>query len=112
MFGINLNVIVAMVTKLCTYSISAMAMHAMLLRFASCIPMLILKSQRHNFSQTNNFSKIIKFGVKSKIHSYNISYNLDNQQVFKELGCLPLFKKTLITPLFNNDFTTCATIQW
>ena len=25
--------------------------------------MLILKSQRHNFSQTNNFSQIIKFGV-------------------------------------------------
>ena len=67
MFGINLNVIVAMVTKLCTHSISAMAcnaMPAMLLRFAFCIPVLILNSQRHNFSQTNNFSQIIKFGVK------------------------------------------------
>ena len=38
-------------------------MHDMLLRFACCIPVLILKSQRHNFSQTNNFSQIIKFGV-------------------------------------------------
>ena len=63
MFAINLKVIVAMVTKLCTHSISAMAMHAMLLRFACYIPVLILKSQRHNFSQTNNFSQIIKFGV-------------------------------------------------
>ena len=44
MFGINLKVIVAM-------------------RFACCIPVLILKSQRHSFSQTNNLSLIIKFGV-------------------------------------------------
>ena len=40
-------------------------MHAMLLRFASCIPVLILKNQRHNFSQINNFSQIIKFGVSN-----------------------------------------------
>ena len=33
------------------------------MRFACCIPVLMLKSQRHNFSQTNNLSLIIKFGV-------------------------------------------------
>ena len=60
MFGINLKVIVAMVTELCTHSISAIACSAC---HAPEICMLILKSQRHNFSQTNNFSQIIKFGV-------------------------------------------------
>ena len=60
MFGINLKVIVAMIAELCTHSIS---LHAMLLRFACCIPVLIVKSQRHSFSQTNNFSQIIIFGV-------------------------------------------------
>ena len=38
-------------------------MHAMLLRFSSCIPVLILKSQRLKFSQTNHFSQINKFFV-------------------------------------------------
>ena len=38
-------------------------MHAMLLRIPSCIPVLILKSQRLKFSQTNNFSQINKFFV-------------------------------------------------
>ena len=41
-----LKVLVAMVTELCTHSISAMvcmAMPTMLLRFASCMPVLILK---------------------------------------------------------------------
>ena len=42
-------------------------MHAMLLRFASCIPVLILKNQRHNLSQTNDFSQIIKFDVPSDL---------------------------------------------
>ena len=37
-------------------------MHAMLLRFASCIPVLILKSQTQCFSK-HHFSQIIKFGV-------------------------------------------------
>ena len=63
MFGMNSKVLVAMVTKLCTRSISH-ALHAMLLRYSSCIPVLILKSQRHSFTQTNNFSQIIKFGVR------------------------------------------------
>ena len=54
MFSINLKVLVAMETKLCTYSISAMACQ----RFASCIPVLILKCQRHNFSQIIKFSVI------------------------------------------------------
>ena len=69
MFGINLKVLVAMVTELRTHFISAMACNAMLLRFASCIPVLILKSQRRFFSQTNNFSQIIKFGV---LIAYNV----------------------------------------
>ena len=38
-------------------------MHAMLLRFSSYIPVLILKSQRLKFSHTNNFSQINKFFV-------------------------------------------------
>ena len=71
MFGIHLKVIVAMVTELCTHSISAMA---------RCIPVLILISQRHIFSQTNNFSQIIKFGVsigiKEKITKLVTNSNL------------------------------------
>ena len=47
MYGIHLKVLVAMVTKRCTHFISAM--HAMLLRFSSCIPVLILKSQKPKF---------------------------------------------------------------
>ena len=35
----------------------------MLLRFSSYIPVLILKSQRLRFSQTNKFSQINKFFV-------------------------------------------------
>ena len=47
-------------------------MHARLLRFSSCIPVLILKSQRLKFSQTNNFSQINKFFVTGeKIFCYN-----------------------------------------
>ena len=57
------------------------AMHAMLLRFASCIPVLMLKSQRHNFSQTNNFSQIIKFGV------YYASYNVQTSPVRCRKDC-------------------------
>ena len=34
------------------------AVHAMLLSFSSCIPVLIFKSQTLRFSQTNNFSQI------------------------------------------------------
>ena len=37
--------------------------HNMLCKGMKCIPMLILKSQRHTFSQTNNFSQINKFFV-------------------------------------------------
>ena len=40
-------------------------MYAMLLRFSSYLPVLILKSQRLKFSQTNNFSQINKFFVTS-----------------------------------------------
>ena len=57
MYGIDLKVLVSMVTELYIHVISAMALHAMLLRFAYCIPALILKSQRHKFSQTNNYSQ-------------------------------------------------------
>ena len=54
MFGINLKVIVAMLTKLCTHSISA---HSMLLRFACCIPVLILKRQSTIFLKRIIFLK-------------------------------------------------------
>ena len=37
--------------------------HTMLCNGMKCIPVLILKSQRHTFSQTNNFSQINKFFV-------------------------------------------------
>ena len=58
MFGTKLKVLVAMVTELCTHSISAMACNACHApEICICIPVLILKNQRHNFSQ------IIKFGV-------------------------------------------------
>ena len=60
-------------------------MHAMLLRFASCISVLILKSQRHNFSQTNNFSQIIKFGVRCNTSSNGLkhinNYGVPNKNV-------------------------------
>ena len=63
MFGINLKVIVAMVTELCTQSISAMAYNAC---YAPEICMLhtsanFEKSKTQFFS--NNFIQIIKFGV-------------------------------------------------
>ena len=42
-------------------------MHTVLLRFSSCIPVLILKSQILRFSQTNNCSEINKFLVQVEI---------------------------------------------
>ena len=58
------EVIVAMVTKLCTHSfLQWYETHTMLCNGMKCIPVLILKSQRHTFSQTNNFSQINKFFV-------------------------------------------------
>ena len=45
-------------------------MHAVPLRFSSYIPVLILKSQRLRFSETNNFSQINKFFVKSVLGSF------------------------------------------
>ena len=61
MHGVNVKVLVAMVTELCTHFISAIACNAMLLRFSSCILVLILKSQKHKFSQTNTaFERIEK----------------------------------------------------
>ena len=66
-FGINLKVIVAIVTELCTHSISAMhACHAPKI----CILHTSANFEvRHNFSQTNNFSQIIQFGV---LHMYMV----------------------------------------
>ena len=37
--------------------------HTMLRNGVKCIPVQILKSQKHTFSQTNNFSQINKFFV-------------------------------------------------
>ena len=63
-YGINFRVLVAMVTELCTHFILQWyKMHTMLCNGMKCIPVLILKSQRHTFSQTNNFSQINKFFV-------------------------------------------------
>ena len=63
-YDINLRVLVAMVTKLCTHFILQWyETHTMLCNGMKCIPVLILKSQRHTFSQTNNFSQINKFFV-------------------------------------------------
>ena len=63
-YGINLRVLVAMVTELCTHFILQWyETHTMLCNCMKCIPVLILKSQRHTFSQTNNFSQINKFFV-------------------------------------------------
>ena len=51
MFGINLKVIVAMVTKLCTHSISAMACHA---------PEICMLHTSANFEKSkDNFSQTI-----------------------------------------------------
>ena len=55
-----------MVTELCTHFILQWyETHTMLCNGMKCIPVLILKSQRHTFSQTNNFSQINKFFVTS-----------------------------------------------
>ena len=64
MLDIKLKVLVAMVTELCTHSISAMACSV-----CHAPEICILhtsdnfKKVKDNFSQTNNFSQIIKFGV-------------------------------------------------
>ena len=61
-----MRVLVAMVTKLCTHSfLQWYETHTMLCNSIKCIPVLILKSQRHTFSRTNNFSQINKFFVNS-----------------------------------------------
>ena len=63
-YGINLRVLVAMVTELCTHFILQWyETHTMLCNGMKCIPVQNLKSQRHTFSQTNNFSRINKFLV-------------------------------------------------
>ena len=59
-----MRVLVAVVTELCTHLILQWyETHTMLCNGMKCIPVLILKSQRHTFSQTNNFSQINKFFV-------------------------------------------------
>ena len=84
MFGIKLKVIVAMVTELCTHSISAMACSA-----CHAPEICILhtsanfESQRHNFSQTNNFSQIIKLGVIND----NIEKTIESQKRVKIWMC-------------------------
>ena len=61
-------------------------MHAMLLRFSSYIPVLILKSQRLKFSHTNIFSQINKFFVcctnqHRKRRKPTLSDNLEDHDV-------------------------------
>ena len=63
-YDINLKVLVTMVTELYTHSsLQWYETHTMLCNGMKCIPELILKSQRHTFFQTNNFSQINKFFV-------------------------------------------------
>ena len=77
-YGINLRVLVAMVTELCTHFILQWyEMHTMLCNGMKCIQVLILKSQRHTFSQTNNFSQIkklfsLEFGTKYMYCKMNV----------------------------------------
>ena len=61
-YCINLRVLVAMVTH---SFLQWYETHIMLCSDMKNIPVLILKSQRHTFSQTNHFSQIIKFFVVS-----------------------------------------------
>ena len=66
-YGINLRVLVATVTELCAHLILQWyGTHIMLCNGTKCIPVLILKSQRHTFFQTNNLSQINKFFVISE----------------------------------------------
>ena len=66
-----------MVNELCTHFILQWyETHVMLCNGMKCIPVLILKSQRHTFSQTNNFLK----SINSLFHNYikflvHIRYN-------------------------------------
>ena len=72
MLGKNLKVLVAMVTELCTHSISAMVC-------SSChAPEICIlhtsanfEKSKTQFSQTNNFFQIIKFGV---LYGYSSFY--------------------------------------
>ena len=74
-YGRNLSVLVAMVTELCTHFILHWSeTHTILCNGMKCIPVLILKSQRHEFSQTNNFSQINKFFVIGVLH-YSIYWS-------------------------------------
>ena len=64
----NFRVLVAMVNELYTHFILQWyETHTMLCNGMECIPVLILKSQRHKFSQTNNFSQINKFFVITQL---------------------------------------------
>ena len=59
-----------------------MGMHAtMLLRFSSCIPVLILKSQRLKISQTNNCSQINKFFVPCPLKK--LSFRHEKHEIVK-----------------------------
>ena len=50
-------------------------MHAMLLRFSSYVPVLILKVKHsHKFSHTNNFSQINKFFVHDVKHGSSATW--------------------------------------
>ena len=65
-YGINLRVLVSMVTELCTdFILQWYETYTMLCDGMECISVLSLKSQRHTFARTNTVSQINKFFVKN-----------------------------------------------
>ena len=94
--GENFRVLVAMVTELCTHFILQWyETHTMLCNGMKCIPVLILKSHRHTFSQTINFSQINKFFVET-IH-IDLRFALVNMKFTVQLhSCLPQQKSIIV----------------
>ena len=70
-------------------------MHTVFCNGMKCIPVLILKSQRHTFSQTNNFSQINNFFVELSLSM--ISEQIERKLAYIELRIISLdyFRTTL-----------------
>ena len=72
-----------MVTELCS--------HVILQRYE----VLILKSQRHTFSQTNNFSQINKFfvlfGISTRNEVFDLAASLESHALFAD-GQIPFLE--------------------
>ena len=82
-------------------------MHSVLLRFPFCIPVLILKSPRHKFSETNNFSQIISFCVYyGNVEHGQLNYTHCFRASLDSLSSLPIqrahtFFRQLMTIAFK-----------